>query len=65
MGKSLKYLSKKEKKFYNSGAKKNFFDKKFQGLLYKIDNLKNKKIRNKVAIINIESISKKIILIKQ
>ena len=33
--------------------------KKFQGLLYKIDNLKNKKIRNKVAIINIESISKK------
>lgn len=59
VGKSLKYLSKKRKKNFIIVGQKNFFDKKFQGLLYKIDNLENKKIRNKVAIIDIESINKK------
>ena len=40
VGKSLKYLSKKRKKNFIIVGQKNFFDKKFQGLLYKIDNLK-------------------------
>ena len=59
VGKSLKYLSKKRKNNFIIVGQKNFFDKKFQNKLYKIDNLKNKKISNKVAIIDIESRSNK------
>ena len=59
VGKSLKYLCKKRKNNFVIVGQKNFFDKKFQRMLYRIDNLKNKKIRNKVAIIDIESSSKK------
>ena len=55
VGKSLKFLNKNKRKNFIIVGQKNFFDKKFQGMLHKIDDVNSKKIGNKVAIIDIVS----------
>ncbi len=53
VGKSLKFLNKNKRKNFIIVGQKNFFDKKFQRMLHKIDDVNSRKISNKVAIIDI------------